>query len=64
MELFNLAWTRENSSVTSSNLFALVDHFNQISTWVASTILNEERVKERANVMKKFILIAKVKKYF
>lgn len=41
----------------SSPLVQMIDHFNVISMWVASEIVNTEDLKERANSLKKFLTV-------
>lgn len=40
-----------------SPLIKMIDHFNLISMWVASEIVNTEDLKDRANALKKFIQV-------
>jgi hypothetical protein len=40
-----------------SLLAKMIDHFNVISMWVASEIVNTEDLKDRANALKKFIQV-------
>ncbi|KAL7716756.1 Ras guanine nucleotide exchange factor [Entamoeba marina] len=53
-ELFKSIEAKRNSP----NLCALIDHFNSITNWVTSTIIDEFNCKTRAAIIKKFISIA------
>lgn len=59
-ELLGKGWSKPERNVTSPNVVALTTHFNSISMWVATSIVKEEGVKERALLIKKFIKIALV----
>lgn len=41
-------------------LNTMIDHFNKVSLWVASEIVRTADIKERSNLIKKFINIAEV----
>lgn len=41
----------------TSPLVRMIDHFNVISMWVASEIVNTEDLKDRANALKKFLAV-------
>lgn len=41
----------------NSLLVRMIDHFNVISMWVASEIVNTEDVRDRANTLKKFLAV-------
>ena len=56
-ELLGNAWTKKDKEIRSPNLCILVDHFNAVTNWVISSILNESNVKSRAQIVKKFISI-------
>jgi hypothetical protein len=43
--------------VAGSQLVQMIDHFNIISLWVASEIVNIEDLKDRANALKKMISV-------
>lgn len=61
-EFFNLSWKAENPNrkVESPNIVQLVDRFNKVSYWVATEIVMSTQIKDRVNVLKKFISVAEV----
>jgi hypothetical protein len=59
-EYANKGWTRDNSANLSPNLLKFIDHFNQNSYWVASTIIlapgcGEAGPKQRAAIITRYI---------
>jgi len=59
-ECLNLAWTRKETAKTEApNVLAMIERFNYVSGWVATTICNTEKTKDRVKIMRKFINIAK-----
>ncbi|EKE38185.1 hypothetical protein ENUP19_0047G0114 [Entamoeba nuttalli] len=56
-EMLGNAWTKSDKTERSPNLCALIDHFNSITNWVISTIVDESNIKQRATIIKKFISI-------
>ncbi|KAL7721946.1 Ras guanine nucleotide exchange factor [Entamoeba marina] len=57
-EMLGTSWTKPDKTEKSPNLCALIDHFNSITNWVTSTIIDEFNCKTRAAIIKKFISIA------
>jgi len=55
---FRLAWKSPERNEISPNIVALYDHFNRISYWTATEIVMQMDLKERGNILKKFIAIA------
>jgi hypothetical protein len=61
----NQGWTRDNSANLSPNLLKFIDHFNQNSYWVASTIIlapgcGEAGPKQRAAIITRYIQMMEV----
>jgi hypothetical protein len=59
-EFLNQAWTKHKLQHRCRNLLASIEHFNVISSWVATVILNCDTVRARAKAMSKMLRIAKV----
>ncbi|EGC37703.1 hypothetical protein DICPUDRAFT_46357 [Dictyostelium purpureum] len=57
-ELLNQSWNKPKLRYRSPNVLTLINRFNEISQWTATSILSYERVKDRARIMAKFIRIA------
>jgi len=59
-EFFHMAWRKENDERTkvAPNVVKLVDRFNKVSYWVATEIVMSTNIKDRVNLMKKFIAMA------
>jgi len=57
-EFFNLAWRSDKKVKVSPNIAKLIDRFNAVSYWVATEIVMTIDLKERANVLRKFISVA------
>jgi len=49
---------RENDKLDYPNVSKMICHTNQLTTWVASCVLNCESLKERENVLKYFTQLA------
>ncbi|KAK7580503.1 hypothetical protein V9T40_001132 [Parthenolecanium corni] len=65
-ELFNnieipevLIWTQEQDEKTSPNLTRFTEHFNKVSFWARSRILEQTDAKDRERYVVKFIKIMK-----
>ncbi|XP_071947280.1 rap guanine nucleotide exchange factor 1-like isoform X2 [Antedon mediterranea] len=54
-----LLWAREQSEKLSPNLTIFTEHFNKVSYWVRSLILQESRASDREKLLYKFIKIMK-----
>jgi len=50
---------KTGSKETVTVLRNMIDHFNDVTRWTEESILREERLKNRAKVLEKFIRIAK-----
>eukprot|EP01111_Echinosteliopsis_oligospora_P014929 TRINITY_DN5748_c1_g1_i1.p1 TRINITY_DN5748_c1_g1~~TRINITY_DN5748_c1_g1_i1.p1 ORF type:complete len:673 (+),score=164.12 TRINITY_DN5748_c1_g1_i1:79-2019(+) len=57
-ELLNQSWNKPKLKHRSPNVLRTIARFNDMSEWVASSILAVERVRDRARIMAKFIRIA------
>jgi glycine hydroxymethyltransferase/Rap guanine nucleotide exchange factor 1 len=59
-ELFNQAWLSPKLQHKSPNVLKLIDRFNWVSNWVASSIVSESKIKNRAKVFAMHIKLAQV----
>eukprot|EP01129_Flabellula_baltica_P014536 TRINITY_DN6981_c0_g1_i1.p1 TRINITY_DN6981_c0_g1~~TRINITY_DN6981_c0_g1_i1.p1 ORF type:complete len:1107 (-),score=304.83 TRINITY_DN6981_c0_g1_i1:11-3331(-) len=57
-ECLNLAWTKKDKEERAPNLLTMIDRFNLVSGWVASTICTIENQNKRCKAAKKFVQIA------
>jgi len=57
-ELLNQAWSRPRLRHRSPNVLKMIHRFNDFSLFVASSIVKQDKVKNRAKIMAKFIRIA------
>jgi son of sevenless-like protein len=61
VECLNKAWSSQNKNsekIFCPNIRGMIEHFNQLTSWVAFTILSESDISHRASVYKHYILIA------
>jgi len=59
MECLGLAWTKPDKEERASNLLQMIRRFNQVSKWVAVTIVSEANIKRRTKLLTHFIDIMK-----
>ncbi|KAK5583230.1 hypothetical protein RB653_004821 [Dictyostelium firmibasis] len=57
-ELLNQSWNKPKLRHRSPNVLTLINRFNEISQWTATSILSYPKVKDRSRIMAKFIKIA------
>lgn len=57
LEFMHQAWNKKEGK-TSPNLLKLIKRFNEVSYWVASEIVSVKNLKNRVEVLKRFILLA------
>ena len=57
-----LRWGKEQSEAFSPNLSRFIGHFNSMSFWIRTLILNESRPQEREKMYKKFLKIMRILK--
>eukprot|EP01102_Stenamoeba_stenopodia_P001613 TRINITY_DN1144_c0_g1_i1.p1 TRINITY_DN1144_c0_g1~~TRINITY_DN1144_c0_g1_i1.p1 ORF type:complete len:605 (-),score=138.63 TRINITY_DN1144_c0_g1_i1:105-1919(-) len=57
LELMHQSWNKKDGK-TSPNLLKLIKRFNEVSYWVASEIVSVKALKNRVEVLKRFILLA------
>lgn len=57
-EFFNQNWSKEKTKHLSPNLNNLVKLFNDVTSWVASSVVLERQVRNRAKLLARFITIA------
>eukprot|EP01125_Pyxidicula_operculata_P011997 TRINITY_DN3936_c0_g1_i3.p1 TRINITY_DN3936_c0_g1~~TRINITY_DN3936_c0_g1_i3.p1 ORF type:complete len:527 (+),score=108.14 TRINITY_DN3936_c0_g1_i3:1378-2958(+) len=58
-ELMNQAWSIPKLQYLSPNVISLIRRTDKVSFWVASTILSEPNLKQRAVIVKNFLSIAR-----
>jgi len=59
VELLNQCWTKDKIKYRAPNVLRLIARFNELSGWVASNIVWQEKLKKRTKLFKRFIKIAK-----
>ncbi|KAJ3450892.1 ras guanine nucleotide exchange factor i-related [Anaeramoeba flamelloides] len=57
-ELLNCAWSKPKLKHRAKNVLELIERFNEMSQWVATKIIQRERVRDRVKILTKFIMIA------
>ncbi|KAL7721103.1 RAS guanyl-releasing protein [Entamoeba marina] len=57
-EFLGGGWTKKDKDVRCKNLCNFMDHFNAVTNWVSSSILNEPNKIARAELISKFIDVA------
>lgn len=57
-ECLNQSWAKENRAQQAPNIHAIIQRFNTFSSWVGTTVVQQEDVKKRADIITKFIKIA------
>ncbi|GAM20828.1 hypothetical protein SAMD00019534_040030 [Acytostelium subglobosum LB1] len=59
-ELLNQSWNKPKLRHRSPHVLLLISRFNEISSWVSSIILSNDKVKDRARIMAKLIKITEL----
>ncbi len=59
-ELLNQSWNKPKLRHRSPNVIRMINRFNEVSHWAATSILRVEKVRDRTRVMTKLIRIADV----
>lgn len=57
-ELLSQAWCKEKLKHRASHVLQVINRFNEVSQWVASTVVTTKKLKDRAKVLSKLISIA------
>lgn len=57
-EFFNQAWTKKNKETACLNVLKMIKRFNEVSGWVADEILKVEKLRDRTQILGKFLEIA------
>lgn len=57
-ELLNQSWSKPKTKHKSPNVLKFITRFNNLSNWVASSILKAAKLRQRAKVMSKCIKLA------
>jgi len=65
-DISTMDWQKPNArqNPRMNGILTLIDRSNRFSEWVASSILKEEGLKKRANLVERFIKIAQILKNF
>uniref|UniRef100_A0A671PW52 CRK SH3-binding GNRP n=1 Tax=Sinocyclocheilus anshuiensis TaxID=1608454 RepID=A0A671PW52_9TELE len=58
-----LLWAKEQNEEKSPNLTQFTEHFNNMSYWVRSIIIQQEKAQDREKLLLKFIKIMKVTRH-
>ncbi|KAJ3181126.1 hypothetical protein HDU85_003831 [Gaertneriomyces sp. JEL0708] len=59
-DLLQHIWSRQYKGRHAASVAASISHFNFISSWVATRVLSQKKLKARAKVLGKFMKIAQV----
>lgn len=59
-EFLDQSWSKEKTQHRCPNVMAMIGNFNDISASVATMILNQERVRDRRNLMWRLVNVAQV----
>ncbi|EGC38273.1 hypothetical protein DICPUDRAFT_53443 [Dictyostelium purpureum] len=57
-ECLGQAWNKQDKEEKAPNIVNFIKRFNQVSSWVATEILRQEKLKDRVSYIKRFILLA------
>lgn len=57
-ECLSQSWNKAKLKVDAPNILNLIDRFNQVSRWVASEVVQEEKIRPRARVVRLFVEVA------
>ncbi|CAG8528266.1 3951_t:CDS:10 [Paraglomus brasilianum] len=58
VECLGKAWSREEGGEIAENIKAMIVNSNQITGWVAESILHQSEIKKRCNLIKHFVAVA------
>ncbi len=58
-----LWWAQEQKEEKSPNLAAFTEHFNKMSYWVRTIVIQQAEQRDREKYVQKFIKIMKVSRY-
>jgi len=56
-EFLGQSWKKKNGKVEAPNIFRLIEHFNQVSSWCQAMILFQRSLRGRANVLGRLLKI-------
>ncbi len=60
VELMNQAWNKQKYKYLAPNVLCMIDHFNKLSKFVASSIVTTVKLRDRTALFAKYIEIAQV----
>jgi len=67
-ELLSCGWAKKDKEFRSPHLLSMIQHFNNVAAWVASTVLHQSELPNRVKIIKKILRIIeecqKMKNYF
>jgi len=55
VELMNQSWNKSSLKHRAVNVLRMIERFNQVSNWVALSILYQEKLQQRVKIYEKFI---------
>eukprot|EP00026_Physarum_polycephalum_P008498 Phypoly_transcript_08586.p1 GENE.Phypoly_transcript_08586~~Phypoly_transcript_08586.p1 ORF type:complete len:303 (+),score=44.70 Phypoly_transcript_08586:112-909(+) len=58
-EFFQQAWAKANADKSAPNIRASIGRFNEITRWIVTMVLQQEKLSKRVKIMQKLIQIAK-----
>lgn len=59
-ELLNQVWNKPKQRHRAPNVVKMIRRFNEISNWVATSIVGSEKIRQRVKVMTKFLRLADI----
>eukprot|EP00002_Diphylleia_rotans_P029236 TRINITY_DN5944_c1_g1_i2.p1 TRINITY_DN5944_c1_g1~~TRINITY_DN5944_c1_g1_i2.p1 ORF type:complete len:1130 (-),score=232.93 TRINITY_DN5944_c1_g1_i2:439-3828(-) len=57
-ELLHITWSESNLQFRCPNIVLMTQRFNQISAWVAASVVSAKTVKDRVKIISKFVKMA------
>ncbi len=59
-EFFQQAWAKADADKSAPNIRASIARFNEVTRWIVTVVLQQEKLSKRVKVLVKLIQIAKV----
>lgn len=57
-ECLNQSWNKADKEEKAPHIYQMIKRFNQVSTWVAIEILQQDKLKDRVSTIKRLLLVA------
>jgi len=57
-EFFKSSWAKDQYKHLSPNVLAMIDHYNEVSRWLAACIVSQPRVRARAKLLQRIVAVA------